>query len=148
MTPEQLLAREAICHTQSTYNTAGDRGRLDELIATFTDDGVLDFFRGVFTGKQAIRDVLSGAVDRNAAAGSPAPEDRGFLRHNMTTRHIEFRDDTTADAWTYFLVMSPVGLDHCGLYVDRFVAQEGRWLIARRRVKIDWRAENSTLGPA
>jgi hypothetical protein len=32
--------------------------------------------------------------------------------------------------------------------VDRFVRQGERWLIARRRVKIDWQAENSAiLGP-
>src|SRR5215218_2920658 len=41
MTPDEVLAREAIAHTQSVYNTEGDRGRLDDLLQTFTEDGVL-----------------------------------------------------------------------------------------------------------
>src|SRR5437868_6381329 len=50
MTPDQLLAREEIAHTQAVYNTEGDRGRIDGLLATFIDDGVLELDRGVFTG--------------------------------------------------------------------------------------------------
>jgi SnoaL-like domain len=145
MTPEQLLAREAIAHTQSVYNTEGDRGRLDELLETFTEDGVLELDRGAYTGREAIRGALSPAVDaKKAEVGAPGGP-RIFLRHNLTTRRIEFRSGTEADAWTYFFVMTPIGLDHCGVYVDRFVARDGRWLIARRRVKIDWAADTSTI---
>jgi hypothetical protein len=143
MTPDEALAREAIAHTQSVYNTEGDRGRLDGLLLTFTEDGVLELDSGEFRGREAIRGALSGAVDekrREAAAGQ-----RLFLRHHLTTRRVEFAGQSAADVWTYFFVMTPVGLDHSGVYVDRFVRQGGRWLIARRRVKIDWRSEHSTV---
>jgi hypothetical protein len=145
MTPDQLLAREAIAHTQSVYNTEGDRGRLDGLLATFTDDGVLELDRGVFTGRAEIRAALSPAVDAKRTEAGADGGPRVFLRHNLTTRRIEFRGPAEADAWTYFFVMTPVGLDHCGVYVDRFVQQGDQWLIASRRVKIDWRAENSSI---
>jgi hypothetical protein len=148
MTPEELLAREAIAHTQSIYNSEGDRGRLDGLLETFTDDGVLELDRGEFVGREAIRGALSGAVEakrREAAAAPEAGGPRLFLRHNLTTRRIEFTGDGEADVWTYFFVMTPIGLDHSGVYVDRFVRREDRWLIARRRVKIDWQAENSSI---
>jgi hypothetical protein len=145
MTPDQLLAREAIAHTQSVYNTEGDRGRLDGLLATFTEDGVLELDRGVFTGREQIRAALSPAVDAKRAEATAAGGPRVFLRHNLTTRRIEFRSATAADAWTYFFVMTPIGLDHSGVYVDRFVQRGDRWLIASRRVKIDWQAENSAI---
>jgi hypothetical protein len=143
VTPEQLLAREAIAHTQSVYNTEGDRGRLDGLLDAFTDDGVLELDRGSFEGKEAIRGALSPAVDakRAEAAGGA----RLFLRHNLTTRRIEFTSESGADVWTYFMVVTPVGLDHTGVYVDRFVERDGRWLIAHRRVKIDWQSPNSAI---
>src|SRR5829696_1168005 len=141
MTPEEVLGREGIAHTQSIYNTEGDRGRLDGLLLTFTEDGVLELDRGEFRGRDAIRGALSGAVEdkrKEAASGR-----RLFLRHHLTTRRIEFAGEAAADAWTYFFVMTPVGLDHSGVYVDHFVRQGERWLIARRRVKIDWQSENS-----
>ncbi|MCW2580422.1 MAG: hypothetical protein JWR82_2023 [Blastococcus sp.] len=146
MTPDELLAREAIAYTQSVYNTEGDRGRLDGLLATFTEDGVLELDRGGFRGREAIRGALSGAVEKKR--GEAAEGRRLFLRHHLTTRRVEFAGEAAADVWTYFFVMTPVGLDHSGVYVDRFVRQGERWLIARRRVKIDWQAENSAiLGP-
>ena len=150
MTPEQVLAREAITHTQSVYNTEGDRGRLDGLLLTFTEDGVLELDRGRFEGREAIRGALSGAVDakRHEATTRQPGDAPVFLRHHVTTRRIEFRGDDGADAWTYFLVLTPVGLDHAGVYVDRFVRVGQEWLIAHRRVKIDWQSDRSTiLGP-
>jgi hypothetical protein len=145
MTPEQLLARAAIEHTQSVYNTEGDRGRIDGLLSTFTDDGVLELDRGVYTGREQIRAALSPAVDAKRAEAAQPGGPRLFLRHNLTTRRIEFDTETAADVWTYFFVMTPIGLDHAGVYVDRFVERDGRWLIAHRRVKIDWQAENSAI---
>ena len=147
MTPDQVLAREAIAHTQSIYNTEGDRGRLDGLLLTFTQDGVLELDRGTFEGREAIRGALSTAVDdKRREAVDPAPgAARVFLRHHLTTRRIEFVSDDEADAWTYFFVMTPIGLDHCGVYVDRFVRAGERWLIARRRVKIDWQSDDSAI---
>jgi hypothetical protein len=145
MTPEELLAREGIRHTQSVYNNEGDRGRLDGLLATFTADGVLELDRGVFSGRDAIRGALSPAVDAKRSEHRAPGAPRLFLRHHLTTSRIEFVSPSEADAWTYFFVMTPIGVDHAGLYVDRFVAHDGQWLIARRRVKIDWQAPDSTI---
>ena len=145
MTPEELLAREAIAHTQSVYNTEGDRGRLDGLLSAFTPDGVLELDRGSFTGHDEIRAALSPTVAAGRSRAADPGASRVFLRHHLTTRRIRFRSDTEADAWTYFLVTTPIGLDHCGVYVDRFVARDGAWLIAHRRVKIDWRSPDSLV---
>jgi hypothetical protein len=143
MTPEQARSAAAIRQTQAVYATEGDRGRVDDLLATFTEEGVLEFHGLVHQGRDAIRAALSPTADaRKLEAGRGA---RVFLRHNLTTSRIEFDvADDAAHAWTYFMVMSPIGLDHTGLYVDRFVRQDERWLIARRRVKINWAAPGSS----
>src|SRR5829696_6687597 len=90
MTPEQVIAREAIIHTQSVYNTEGDRGRVEDLVQTFTEDGILELDRGVFSGREEISRALSAAVadkrQEAVTAGQGGSVDRIFLRHNLTTR--------------------------------------------------------------
>jgi hypothetical protein len=139
---EQARAREAIRYTQSLCATAGDRGRLDDMIAAYTDDGVLEISAGVFRGKAEIAAALAHVRERVAVTEAPESQ-RPFVRHHLTTCHIEFTSAGTADVRTYFLVMTPVGVDHCGVYSDRFVASQSRWLIAYRRVRLDWVAPQS-----
>jgi uncharacterized protein (TIGR02246 family) len=138
MTPEEAAAVAAIRHTQSVYNTEGDRGRADGLLDTFTEDGVLEFHGRAHQGREAIRAALSPAVDANRERHAP-----GFVRHNLTTCRVELDGPDAANAWTYFMVVTPIGLDHTGRYVDRFRREGGRWLLAHRRVTIDWAAAES-----
>jgi len=147
VTPDDLLALEEIRHVLSTYTMAGDRGRINELISAFADDGILEFGGTQHKGHAAIAAALTPAVaDKRAAlasTGNPPP----FVRHNLTSCRIELRGSVDADGWTYFSVVTPIGLDHCGVYVDRFTKASGRWLLAHRRVKIDWRDPHSAMAP-
>jgi hypothetical protein len=137
MTPDEQLAREEIRYTQSVYNNEGDRGRIDGLLTAFTDDGVLELDSGTYRGHDEIRAALSPVVDitRSQVAQSGT---KPFIRHNLTTSRVEFTSGTEANAWTYWFVLTPIGFDHSGVYVDRFVKTGDRWLIAHRRVKVDW----------
>ena len=75
MTVDELLARESIRHTLASYNMAGDRLRVDDFIAVFTEDGILesegvpekDAFRNV--GRDEIRAWMTrwgrGSKDAN-----------------------------------------------------------------------------------
>lgn len=139
MTPDQAAAVRAIEHTQAVYTTEGDRGRIDGLLTAFTPDGVLEFHGRAHVGHPAIRAALTPTVD----AGDRRSAGRVFLRHHLTTRRVEFDGPDDADAWTYFLVINPIGVDHAGVYVDRFARIADRWLISHRRVKIDWAAPES-----
>ena len=59
----ELVAREQVRHTISSYTFGGDRGRLDELAAAFTADGVLQIeSNDVSTGRAAIIERLSKVV--------------------------------------------------------------------------------------
>jgi hypothetical protein len=143
VTPEQAVAREAIRYTQSAYHLAGDRGRVEELVQSFTEDGVLELSTGIFVGREAIAERL-GRVGSNQPALPPGV--RPFLHHHLTTSHLEFVSDVEATGASYFLVMSPVGVDHCGRYADTYVQAGGRWLIAHRRATVSWAAPDSIVG--
>jgi hypothetical protein len=48
----------------------------------------------------------------------------------------------------YFMVMTEVGPDHSGYYSDEYRKVGDEWLIAYRKVWIDWRAKDSRFrGP-
>lgn len=130
--------------TQAAYHLAGDRGRLDELASAFAEDGVLELATGELRGRTEIRTGLSAV--RVTSEGVSEPVRPAFVRHHLTTSHIELTGSDTARGWSYFLVMTPIGIDHSGRYVDDYVAEEGRWLIAHRRVVVEWAAPDSALG--
>ena len=152
MTLDELLAREAIRHTLASYNMAGDRLKLDEFLAVFTEDAVLESagatpgegFR--CEGREAIRRWMTDFPSRPARpAGVEAPK---FVRHNLTTSQIELTGPETAKARTYFHVYTQIGPDHAGYYVDVLRKTGDRWLIADRRIRVDWRAPNSLFRAA
>lgn len=147
MAPEELAAREAIRVALATYTNAGDRGALDELANAFTPDGSIELFGRTFEGRGAIADALGRVVDPTATGPDRLP--LGFMRHHLTSSKIELSGGAEARGWTYFLVLTPIGLDHCGVYVDRFVPDGERWAIAHRRIKVDWADPRSmVLTPA
>jgi hypothetical protein len=151
VTLEELLARESIRQTMASYTVAGDRLRVDDFIAVFTDDAVLeskgvpesDAFR--YEGRQAIRQWIT----RWLPAPGKAPTTRAtFVRHHLSTTHIELAGADSAKARTYWVAYTDIGPDHCGCYIDVFRKTGGHWLIARRQVRLDWRSPQSLFTTA
>lgn len=137
MDQSEALAREAIRDLLARYTYAGDRGRIAELAACFAPDGVLEFPGSRAEGPEAIATALS--------AGAPV-EGRTFVRHHITNPLIIVQGER-AEARSYFAVTSDNGPDHSGTYVDALVHDGGRWLIASRKVRIDWQAPSSLFRP-
>jgi SnoaL-like domain len=148
---EDLLAREAIRHTMARYTMAGDRLRAEEFIAVFTEDAVLasegvedsDVFR--YEGREAIREWISRWSRRNEPTQAPAAT---FVRHHLSTSLIELTGANAARARTYWVAYTNIGADHCGYYLDIFRKTAGDWLIAQRKVRLDWRSPNSLFTTA
>ena len=134
---EEMIARVAIGHLLAIYNSAGDRGKVDDLVTAFAPDGVLDIESEAFAGREAIKNFI-GKV-----ASGELPAQLAGARHHLTTSRIEFDNDETAKAWTYFFVMRRCEFLHEGTYIDRCAKIDGRWLITHRRVKIVYDAENA-----
>jgi hypothetical protein len=132
--------REAIRHLMAVYNINGDRGRVTALAGVFAEDGAIEFSGMTTRGRAAIVERLSGG---GGAKRNPALE---LSRHHITTSLIEL-DGDTAQARTYFQVLSNEGLDHHGHYVDRLRRTEAGWLIDHREVRIDFQKADSLYPP-
>lgn len=129
----------AIHELMARYNIEGDRGNITGLAAVFTEDGVLEFGGQASTGQAAIRERLSGGrAPRNPALT--------VVCHHLTTSSVEV-DGDNARGRTYFAVLTDIGPDHHGVYVDRFRRTPEGWRIAHREVRIDWQSPDSLFAP-
>ncbi len=142
MNLQEQQDREAIRYTLSVYTNAGDRGALDELGSAFAEDAVAELSTQVLEGRENIVAGLAAAVRGDDGSLNAALT---FLRHHLTTSRVEFDGPDAARGWTYVWVQTPIGLDHSGMYVDRFERRGDRWLIVHRRIKLDWIAPNSLV---
>lgn len=134
-----MTAHEAIRDLLTRYTYNGDRGRMAELAACFTDAGTLEFPGTIAVGRDKIVAALSGGRGtRNPALT--------FVRHHITPPLIAI-DGHSATARSYFQVISNNGLDHSGTYDDRLLNTDDGWRILHRRVQVDWQAEASLFRP-
>jgi 3-phenylpropionate/cinnamic acid dioxygenase small subunit len=151
MTLEEMLAREGIRKTMARYTVAGDRLRAEDFMAVFTDDavveseGVVDSDKFRYEGREALRNWI--ARWRNPPANTEGPR-ATFVRHHLSTSHIEIVDANNAKARTYWVAYTDIGPDHCGYYLDEFRKVGDDWLIAHRTVRLDWRAPDSLFKAA
>lgn len=149
---EELLARESIRKTMMSYTIAGDRLRAEDFMAVFTDDAIVesenvpeqDAFR--YEGREALRAWISRW---RAPAESPQQTPKAtFVRHHLSTSHIEITGADAARARTYWVAYTDIGPDHCGHYIDAFRKVGETWLIAHRKVRLDWRSPDSLFTTA
>jgi hypothetical protein len=139
---EDLMAR---------YLFAIDYFDWDAYVATFAEDGELEFASGLSKGREAIRKAVTSfaqGIGRfyHTEDGKPA-----ILRHVVLQSSIRVEGDR---AWgrTLWLEMANHGpndepkIGTYGLYEDEFSKVGGRWLIARRNVLNDF-IPNRGTGP-
>lgn len=144
MSAREATDRVAIRDTLDRYNLAGDRGRLDDLAACFTEDGVLEIRDDwVARGRAEIIQRLD-----SARAVFASPGHRPLVRHHLTTHRAEFLSETESRAWTYFLVITATGPDHSGRYVDHLQKVADSWLLSHRTVIVEWRTEGPKIPSA
>lgn len=147
MTIEELLAREAIRDTMAKYNTSGDRLKVEDYVSSFTEDGIMESdgvpedksFR--YAGKAEIRAWQNRWLERDPDA--PAIHAATFIRHHLATSKIDLTGPDSARARTYWVAWTDIGPDHAGYYLDEFRKVGDDWLIAHRRVRLDWESPDS-----
>ena len=137
MNLEELSARAQIHDALLRYCRGLDRVNMDLVRSAFHDDAWVDFPESLHIGS------VDGFVDFLAA------EMPRFVRtmHNLGNSLIEFDGPDVAHVETY------LNADHQGSerhhwkgdyvklwarYLDRFEQRDGVWLIARRRLLVDW----------
>lgn len=147
MTIEELMAREAIRDTMAKYNVSGDRLKIEDYVACFTEDAVMESeyvpddkaFR--YEGRSAILAWQNRWLSRKAGAGTV--HKASFIRHHLSTSKIDVTGPETAKARTYWVAWTDIGPDHAGYYLDDFRKVGDAWLIAHRRVRLDWESPDS-----
>lgn len=142
MTDAELKARLGIAGRLAAASQAGDARKADAYAECFTEDGVLDLSFGggaALNGREAIRAWMRAPSVIPQATDRPA----GFISHHLTTCKIDLTGPDTAAARTYWLVTSPIGLDHNGYYDDRLRRVAGDWLIESRKPRTLWAAADS-----
>lgn len=150
MNLDEALAREAIRDLVTRYNSYSDAGRFDPLFELFAPDAVMETgARGEqpqrMEGLEQIKSIFTGAerTMRDGAAGALT-----FVRHHTATHQIDLLDADHATGRLYFAVLTDIGLDHWGRYVDRYVRRDVGWQFAERRVTVDGRSAQSLFLPS
>jgi hypothetical protein len=153
MTLDEMLAREAIRATLARCTQAGDSLRGVDYAGCFTEDGTLQTEMsggGHGLDLHSRAEILAwqtGVREPGKGLGTSAAVPLKFARHNLTTCQIDLTGPDSAKVRTYWFVNTNIGPDHSGVYRDTFACVDGEWLIAARRVKTEWAAENSLMVP-
>jgi hypothetical protein len=140
MTDHEIRARAGIARTLAAVAQAGDARKAEAYAACFAEHGVLELAERI-EGRAAIRAWMAAPSVIPQRAGTPP----GFVSHHLTTCRIELTSETCATVRTYWLVTSPVGLDHKGYYDDAFVLIGEDWLLAHRKPRTLWMAPDSLV---
>jgi hypothetical protein len=144
-------------HAQQTYDEtyAADRAEIEDLmarylfaidyldwdayLATFAEDGELEFASGTAKGREAIHQAITGFMKRigefyHTEDGKPA-----LLRHVVlqTAIRVEGEHAWGRALWVEMANHGPsdtMKMGTYGIYEDEFTKASGRWLIQKRRV--------------
>ena len=144
--------RAEIEDLMSRYLFAIDYDDWDAYVATFAEDGVLEFASGTSTGRPAIRETVSKFAEGigrfyHTEDGKPAK-----LRHVILQKVIRV-EGNRAWARSLWLEMANHGpqdtmkMGTYGIYEDELKKVDGQWLFAKRRVLNEF-IKNRTSGPA
>src|SRR5688500_9960067 len=149
--PSYAQDRAEIEELMARYLFAIDYFDWDAYVATFAEDGELEFAAGVSKGREAIRETVTRFAEGigrfyHTEDGKPA-----ILRHVILQSSIRVEGDR---AWgrSLWLEMANHGpgdepkIGTYGLYEDEFTKVDGRWLIARRNVLNEF-IPNRSSGP-
>jgi len=139
---EDLMAR---------YLFAIDYADWDAYVATFAEDGELEFASGLSKGREAIRAAVTSFDTGIARFYHTEDGKRAILRHVVLQSSIRVEGER---AWgrTLWLEMANHGpgdtmkMGTYGIYEDEFKKVDGHWLIARRNVLNEFIA-NRRSGP-
>lgn len=136
----RAVARDGIRDLVARYNANGDTGRFAQVRELFTPDAVMRIEPGTeYVGLDAIMTVFTGTSSNTTSSALT------HVRHFTSTHQIDFDDDhdDQASGRLYFAVLTDIGLDHWGRYVDRYVRTPSGWKFAHRSVSVDGWSENS-----
>jgi len=128
----EVGGRVAIFDLINRYNAEADRGHFAQALELFSDGATFEVGKKVWEGKKSILAMMESTSNRIASNSEIK-----FYRHVTSTHQIDFASETQASGRCYLHIVTDLGLDHWGRYIDRFANTETGWLFSARRVVID-----------
>jgi ketosteroid isomerase-like protein len=132
--------RAEIENLSNRYMVAVDAGDIETVMATWADDGVLDWVRGVEHGAAAIRKAMSNFGGAAAAKAIPdGATSRPRTHHHILNHVIDIKGNTAKSTAYWFALTNntpqkDVQLLYFGHYEDELVKVNGKWLFKKRKV--------------
>lgn len=132
--------RAEIENLSARYMVAVDAGDIETVMATWAEDGVLNWVRGTETGKAAIRKAMSNFGGGSAIRAIPDGATTRQRTHHHIINHVIDVNGNTAKSTAYWFALTnntpqkDVQLLYFGHYEDELVKQNGRWLFKKRSV--------------
>jgi hypothetical protein len=148
--------RAEIVDLQGRYVMAMDYFDADGYAAVFTEDGVLDWARGLVEGRAAIHEFMASRT-YDFTRGAPeatTPEGKNWpstVRHLITNQVIEV-DGDKATALTYWIQFNnnaardKVEWMLFGSWYDEFVKVDGEWFFSLHRIYNEGNQRTFTAG--
>jgi ketosteroid isomerase-like protein len=131
--------RAEIENLSNRYMVAVDAGDIETVMATWAEDGVLDWVGGVENGKAAIRKAMS-----NFGGSRPVTIPEGATSHPRTRHqiinHVIDVNGNTAKSTAYWFALTnntpqkDVQLLYFGHYEDELAKVNGHWVFKKRHV--------------
>lgn len=137
----EVIAREEIRDLVTRYNSNSDTGRFPQLLELFDDTSVMTIDGGApYSGTSEIINIFTNAKGRLDSVDVPK-----YIRHYVATHQIDIESETVARGRCYFAVLTHIGLDHWGRYIDTYKKVNGKWLFDTRKVFVDGTSAGSTF---
>jgi len=122
-------------------NSNSDTGRFPQLLELFDDTSVMTIDGGVpYSGTSEIINIFTNAKGRLDSVDVPK-----YIRHYVATHQIDIESENVARGRCYFAVLTHIGLDHWGRYIDTYKKVNGKWLFDTRKVFVDGTSAGSTF---
>ncbi|MEO6388153.1 MAG: nuclear transport factor 2 family protein [Croceibacterium sp.] len=145
--------RAHIENLSNHYMVAVDAGDIETVMATWADNGVLDWVGGVEHGKDEIRAAMSNfGGGRIMGTLPPDATQRTRMQHQIINHVIEVHGDT-ATSFAYWFAMhnntshGQVELYFMGHYEDELARLNGEWKFTKRTVYNESRDNKSLFYP-
>ena len=121
------------------YMVAVDAGDIETVMATWADDGVLDWVGGVEHGKAAIRKAMSNFGGSRKQEIPDGATSRPRTHHQIVNHVIDVNGNAAKSTAYWFAITNntpqkDVQLLYFGHYEDELVKVNGKWLFKVRKV--------------
>lgn len=124
---ERMIARSEITALLQRYaNMAVENADFEGMARLFTDDGTFILLDGTAVPVTEIERIVAG-------------HEATWIRHHMTTIHIDFTSETTATADSYYIAFTDLAQpDHWGRWRDTLRREsDGQWMLTSKQPLVE-----------